>query len=165
LTSAVRASPAFHATVSQFGQWRAALVMLTIAAMVILIAWFLAFVEPHSLWTTAGFALVLAGLSWNLSSFIRMRPVSLRWDGQCWHWGPAASGGHEPWVGHMEVCVDLGCWMLLRLMPESNARRMKKHWLAVQQRGLEAHWHALRCAVYSPRLEAGPRPDPLFLHE
>jgi hypothetical protein len=38
--------------------------------------------------------------------------------------------------------------MLLRFTPDAPARMT---WLPVQRRGLEAQWHALRCAVYSPR--------------
>ena len=65
---------------------------------------------------------------------------SLRWDGRAWQLDAAA--------GELSVAIDLGPWMLLRFKPE---RRARASWLPVQRAGLETQWHALRCAVYSPR--------------
>ena len=70
---------------------------------------------------------------------------SLRWDGRAWQLDAAA--------GELSVAIDLGPWMLLCFMPEGRGRCS---WLPIQRRGLEAHWHALRCAVYSPRPPAEP---------
>jgi hypothetical protein len=42
--------------------------------------------------------------------------------------------------------------MLLNFTPDAAARTS---WLPVQRLGLETQWHALRCAVYSPRPMAG----------
>jgi len=39
--------------------------------------------------------------------------------------------------------------------PSAAASDAAVTWLPVQRRGLQAHWHALRCAVYSPRPDAG----------
>jgi hypothetical protein len=50
--------------------------------------------------------------------------------------------------GNVAVVIDLGPWMLLRFTADAPPRTT---WLPVQRRGLEAQWHALRCAVYSPR--------------
>ena len=72
----------------------------------------------------------------------------LRWDGLAWHLGPI---GDAATAGELQVVLDLGPWMLLRFgatLPDARARTL---WLPVQRRGLEAEWHALRCAVYSPR--------------
>jgi hypothetical protein len=48
--------------------------------------------------------------------------------------------------GTLEVAMDLGAFLLLRLVDQ----RRTSAWLPVQRRGLEAQWHGLRCAVYSP---------------
>ena len=53
------------------------------------------------------------------------------------------SGALRP--GTLEVAIDLGSFLLLRLRGGRGAV-----WLPVQRRGLEREWHALRCAVYSP---------------
>jgi hypothetical protein len=74
-------------------------------------------------------------------SLWRVSARSLRWDGQVW-WLDAVPGG-------MKVVIDLGPWMLLSFTPAAPGRLMS--WLPVQRRGLEPQWHALRCAVYSPR--------------
>ena len=89
------------------------------------------------------------------ASLLSARPVSLRWDEQRWHLGPADSVGHEPVAGTLAVALDLGSWMLLRFQADASGRRAAVAWLPAQRRGLESQWHALRCAVYSPR----PAPD------
>lgn len=90
-------------------------------------------------------------------SLVRLAPFSLRWDGQAWHLGPPASRGNEPAVGELQVAIDLGGWLLLRWRPlPDRSARASPRWLPVQRRGLEPHWHALRCAVYSPRPALGP---------
>lgn len=102
-------------------------------------------------WIATGVAFLL--LARGLAS-ARVQPVSLRWDGQLWHLGPPASVGHEPRAGALRVLVDLGPWMLLRFEPAYSTWRHRSIWLPVQRLGLESQWHALRCAVHSPR----PRP-------
>ena len=49
-------------------------------------------------------------------------------------------------TGTLEVAMDLGAFLLLRLV----SQRRTTAWLPVQRRGIEAQWHGLRCAVYSP---------------
>ena len=51
-----------------------------------------------------------------------------------------------------------GAFMLLVLTRLHGSNRLARRWLPVQRRGLEADWHALRCAVYSPPPVA---PDPV----
>jgi hypothetical protein len=88
------------------------------------------------------------GLSASLSAVV---PLTLRWDGQGWTLGPAASAGNEPWPGEVTVCIDLGNWLLLRFRHRSSGCWPKVTWLPVQRRGQQAQWHALRCALYSTR--------------
>ena len=78
-------------------------------------------------------------------SLWRVPVQSLRWDGKVWHLDTAA--------GELKVAVDLGPWMLLLFTPQAPGRAS---WLPVQRRGLEAQWHALRCAIYSPRAADQP---------
>ena len=78
-------------------------------------------------------------------SLLRTPARSLRWDGQAWHLDAVP--------GDVAVVIDLGPWMLLRFASTDFARVT---WLPVQRRGIDAQWHALRCAVYSPRPLAGP---------
>ncbi|MDQ6638641.1 MAG: hypothetical protein M3Z15_03120 [Pseudomonadota bacterium] len=63
-------------------------------------------------------------------------------------------------AGALEVAIDLGAFLLLRL----GDRRRASAWLPVQRRGLEGEWHALRCAVYSPPPVAGSSPTAPPLH-
>ena len=73
-------------------------------------------------------------------SLWRVPAQSLRWDGQVWQLDDVS--------GELTAAIDLGPWMLLKFAPEMPGRTS---WLPVQRRGLETQWHALRCAVYSPR--------------
>ena len=151
----MRASPALQVVIDRFGVWRAAVIVLALAGLVVVLAWTVspqASLPAASRWpaAVAALALLLFG-----SSAARVAPVSLRWDGQLWHLGPPASAGHEPESGQLHVVIDLGPWMLLRFEPTESTWRTHTTWLPVQKRGLEARWHALRCAVYSPRAQPG----------
>ena len=86
----------------------------------------------------------------------RSRATHLRWDGLVWHLGPI---GDAATPGELHVAIDLGPWMLLRFSASLPDARARTSWLPVQRRGLEAEWHALRCAVYSPRTAPGDDAD------
>jgi hypothetical protein len=73
-------------------------------------------------------------------SLWRVPVQSLRWDGGAWQL--------DGMPGDLKAAIDLGPWMLLMFTPALPGRTS---WLPVQRRGLETQWHALRCAVYSPR--------------
>jgi hypothetical protein len=64
----------------------------------------------------------------------------------------------EPVQGELRVLIDLGIWMLLRFVPAAGDHSARTAWLPVQRSGLQDAWHALRCAVYSPRLAPGASP-------
>jgi hypothetical protein len=151
----MRAFAATQFTLTRFGIWRWAVLCLGVLVAMIIGAWFVT--QPQR-WRAAPvpwalFVIVLTG--WLLAVQPRTTPLSLRWDGQRWHVGPADSAGHEPWAGELQVAIDLGAWMLLRFVPDADVHGCAVTWLPVQRRGLAAQWHALRCAVYSPRPAAG----------
>ena len=151
----MRAFAATQFTLTRFGIWRWAVLCVTVLVALVIGAWFVT--QPER-WRMAPvpWAIVVAVLmGWLLAVQPRTAPLSLRWDAQRWHVGPAASAGHEPWSGELQVAIDLGAWMLLRFVPDAGIRGCSVSWLPVQRRGLEAQWHALRCAVYSPRPAAG----------
>ena len=151
----MRASPAFQVVLDRFGVWQAAVLAAALAGGLVMLAWMGSeqpSVSVASRWMAASVALVLLVLG---TAAARVRPVSLRWDGQQWHLGPPESAGHEPVNGKVHVAIDLGPWMLLRFEPAESTRRSRSTWLPAQQRGLESRWHALRCAVYSPRPQPG----------
>ena len=151
----MRASPAFQVVLERFGGWRVAVLAAALAGVIVMLAWLASsqpLVSVASRWSAAVASLVLLLFG---ASAARVAPVSLRWDGQLWHLGPPESAGHEPDSGALHVALDFGPWMLLRFEPAESAWRARPTWLPVQRRGLESHWHALRCAVYSPRSRPG----------
>ena len=141
----MRASPACQVLLHRFGAWRIAVIALTVAGAAAMAAWLAGRDPPAS----AGLLMLVAALALPVFgcavSLWRVPAQSLRWDGQAWLLDAAP--------GELSVAIDLGPWMLLRFSPE---RQRRSHWLPVQRRGLEARWHVLRCAVYSPRPRAEP---------
>ena len=152
----MRASPAFPVVLERFGVWRCAVIVCSLSGAAALIAWLaLQPVPPlpapfHWIAVALAFLVLASG-----AAVARVRPVSLRWDGQLWHLGPPVSAGHEPRAGALCVLIDLGPWMLLRFEPADSTWRRGATWLPAQRRGLESQWHALRCAVHSPRPQPG----------
>ena len=158
----MRAAPPFQVCVERFGVWRAAVIALLAVSATVAVAWL---VTRHAS-TPFGWQVAIGGVSLLLvaggAGLLRISPFCLRWDGQAWQLGPAAPAGDEPCRGSLAVALDLGAWMLLRFEPEGGSNRRRVRWLPVQRRGLEAHWHALRCAVYCSRpvsgIDAGHEP-------
>ena len=141
----MRASPACQVSLRHFGVWRSAVLGLSLLGVVSVAAWLLRREEALSMPLVAATALAGLLMAILVASLLRTPAVGLRWDGQAWHLDAVP--------GDLAVVIDLGPWMLLRFTPAVPAARMT--WLPVQRRGLEAQWHALRCAVYSPRPVAG----------
>lgn len=148
----MHAPAAFQLSVSHYGVWRGALGLMALLVL-----------ATAAVWAGAG---ALAGPGWvgllGLTALLplwrlgRCGAVSLRWDTQCWHLGPLATRGQEPWSGRMQVALDLGDWMLLRLQPAGPTPfRRSGHWLPVQRRGHEQVWHTLRCTLYCAHSDAG----------
>lgn len=83
----------------------------------------------------------LAGLvAW--SSWHRMTPGELRWDGQLWLWNP----GEQAEPGRLAVHLDLQGHLLLCLHLDSSHKR----WCWAERASLPERWGDLRRAVYSP---------------
>ncbi len=145
----MRAAPAFQVSVRRFGMWRAAVGLLAGIALTAIIAWVASHERPIGapVWAGAASGVLIVALA--AAAVARQRPVELRWDGQNWQLGIGAA---DPLMGALGVALDLGHWMLLRFQPASAWAPV---WLPVQRRGLEASWHALRCAVYASQ----PAPD------
>ena len=136
----MRASPACQVVLKRFGAWRGAVSALTAVSILCVIGWLASRDQPASV------IIIVLALSTCLAiivllvSLLRMPRRLLRWDGQLWHLAESP--------GELAVVVDLGPWMLLRFVANNSKRVV---WLPAQRRGLETEWHALRCAVYSPR--------------
>ena len=107
-------------------------------------AWMLGHLQRPA-WPALLVVLPVAALAWRLA---RQEPVTLAWDGQLW----CADG--RP--GRLDLMIDLGPWMLLRLRPDEPARRTT--WIPVSVADAGASWHALRAAVYSRASKFMPSP-------
>lgn len=145
----MHAPPAFQITVQRFGIWRGACAVLWSAVAATQVAWSASGQGAVVGW--CGLALTLAcGLA-AMSAAWRLRPVSLRWDGQAWHFGDAATRGEEPVRVRPVISLDLGNWLLVNLRPEHPAVPPLPRWLPLQRQGHEASWHGLRATLYGAK--------------
>jgi hypothetical protein len=144
----MRAAPAFQVSLRPSGLWRAAVILLAAAAAVAIVVWLSTRESPAAPWVWVLVAFGASVLAASAASLACLPGGELRWDGRTWHLGRSTG---EPLPGDLTVAIDLGTWMLLRFVPAGGAARSHGRWLPVQRRGLESQWHALRCAVYSPR--------------
>ncbi len=151
----MRASPAFQITLEHFGAWRVAILAAMGLATAALAAWWLTDHPERPRTVAAALTMICAGALSACATLWRCPLTRLRWDGQCWHVA-SCDGGDEVPARRLDVAVDLGVWMLLRLDQDTSAGGRRIRWLPAQRRGHVAHWHALRCAVYSARPAAGP---------
>jgi hypothetical protein len=147
----MHAPPHFQITLRYRSVWRAAGAAAVVLTACAVAAWSRTAAGAYPLWV--GFAwlvLVTAGTlilrdAWSAQS------LSLRWDGQRWHLGPARTAGMEPSAGRLDVMMDLGPWMLLCFQADGPEPRPARTWLPVQRRGHEGDWHLLRATVYCAR--------------
>lgn len=154
----MRASPSFEMTIAHFGAWRAGVGALSSLGAVATLAWWFAIPSPVSAPQAAGVLVSVLCLAGTLGLAFGPPACRLRWDGQRWFCGPAANDAAELAPVDLSVAIDLGRWMLLCLRHEAAPRRRRPTWLPAQRLGHEAHWHALRRAVYSPRPAPGGPP-------
>ena len=140
----MRASPACQVVLKRFGVWRGAVLALALLAILCVATWLAHREPPIPLWMLAAAVVAVGAMIALLYSLWRMPPRHLRWDAQVW-WLTERAGEV---AGELTVVIDLGPWMLLRFAPGGSAQAV---WLPARRRGLETQWHALRCAVYSPR--------------
>jgi hypothetical protein len=143
--------------VIRYGWWRALVLLLATSAGTALLAWWWAQPVPAPRWASAAAGVGgLVSLAC-LAGLWRTPALTLHWDRQRWH---VARDGAAEQPGELAVAIDLGACMLLRFVPvragASSPWHRRTQWIALQRRGLEAHWHALRCALYAAR-PASPR--------
>jgi hypothetical protein len=148
----MRESLVFEVHLRRFRVWRSAIGAVALAAVASVVAWGLATIAAHD---DGGLAVVvevvavlmLATLTVAVSLGRVPAGVLAGRDG-AWTFTPDARPSRS---GPLAVAMDWGSFLLLRIDAGPHARV----WLAVQRRGLEHDWHALRCAVYSPPRLAG----------
>ena len=121
------------------GAWRCVLTLLPALATAALLAWAAAQLQLPSASAWPAMALIASLVA--LVAWRRARPQALllAWDGQRW----TADGC----AGDLDLMMDLGPWMLLRLRPDDRTRRAV--WIPVSATDAGAARHALRAALYS----------------
>jgi hypothetical protein len=144
----MRAAPPVSVRCSGGRWWRGLQTALPTVAAAACGVWALQWVQGPLGWA-AVLAVAVALLSWRLAA---PKPVDLAWDGQRW----TADG--RP--GQLDVMLDAGSALLLRLRPEAGGRAC---WIAVTAAEAGPAMHGLRVAAYHrppepPRSEtpAGP---------
>jgi hypothetical protein len=148
----MRAAPALGVTVPRSPHWCAALALLATLVTASTAAWALQR-GGDALGVLALLGVLLLGSVLLWRAWRRPR-WHLRWDGQAW-W--LAAPGAEPRAGELRLSLDLGAWLLLQFRAAPGGPRLgRRVWLPLQRRGSPADWHALRCALYSPRPAADP---------
>ena len=137
--------------------WRSAVLALTLAAALGLIGWSTTVSHrgaPGLVWLGLPAWIAIAAAA----SLLWPRAGRLRWDGADWHLDLAAAGPARESPGTLAIALDGGHWMLLRFRAAQAGTGSRTRWLALSRRDLGSQWHALRCAVYSPRPDPAGRP-------
>jgi hypothetical protein len=130
----MRAAPPVSVRGTGGWPWRAAQTGLQALAAGVALAWGLQRAElPVAPALLA--ACVVALVAWRLNA---APAVTLVWDGRRWQ----ADGT----PGSLEVMLDFGSWLLLRLRPEG---RRGGRWIALDAAEVGASLHALRAALYA----------------
>ncbi len=154
----MRAAPAVSVSAAPSRQWFAALLALCFGVLAATVAWAWQRGDAAGWLVWLSVAALAAHCVWRARCRSRL---TLRWDGE--RWWLALPAGSAELAGDLTVAMDLGAWLLLqfRVGPDTVARPGRQ-WLPLQRAGLQAHWHALRCALYSPRPQATSpaAPDP-----
>jgi hypothetical protein len=140
----MRAAPAVQLDVEVGLCWRVALWALVCVAIAAAVGWALA-VSTAVAWAIVALAAAYAG--WLGRVGARPRRARLGWDGA--GWVLLEQDWHEPQRGEVAVALDFGDALLLRFTAPPGSRR-RARWIALQ-RSASMPWHALRCALYSPR--------------
>lgn len=148
----MRAAPAITVDVTRFGFWRLLIVGLAALSAGVGAAWLMLRLSGDLVAAAhlPVFTALMAGwLAWRCT---RRAGMVLQWDGKNW-WlqQPLAVRGGEPQRCMLEVMVDTGAWLLLRLRSAEPRVGRGTTWLPVQREGLEDRWHLLRAAIYSPQ--------------
>jgi hypothetical protein len=134
----MRAAPPVSVRCDSGVPWRLVQSGLMALASAVAVDWVLA----HAAASPAPALGVLAGvgaLAWRLTATQHFR---LAWDGDCW----TVDGV----PGRLDVMMDLGGWLLLRLRPTAAGH---SRWAAVTAREAGPALHGLRVAAYSHATE------------
>ena len=156
----MRASPAVEVALTRFGAWQVAVGALASASALSSLAWWATQQRLPPVAAGVVTSAALGVLAWLAVSLVRVPHTRLRWDGRGWQLRRAGAASPEPVAGEVAVTIDLGAWMLLRFEPLAPTQWAAPVWLPVQRAGIESQWHALRCAVYSPRPAPGTEGAP-----
>ena len=138
----------------RFRLWRWAVGAVAFAAVVSLGAWWWARPADAAITVLIAAGLMMVAALLAALSVARIESGRLRLEGGVWTFLPAGPHVADAIVGDLEVAIDLGSFMLLRFVAAGTPRGGRARWLPAERAGLEHDWHALRCAVYSPRLAA-----------
>ena len=140
-------SVSFELRLRRFDVWQVAVWLVAGAAIAAMAAWAVATwkSQPESgraivLIVAVGLSMATVGLALSLA---RVEGGVLTCAEGAWVFVSDAGARR---TGTLEVAMDLGAFLLLRF----DSQRRTIAWLPVQRRGIEAQWHGLRCAVYSP---------------
>lgn len=146
----MRAAPAVSVPCRRAGGWRIVHVLAVSAAAAALTAWALGHLQL-TLWPAALAAAAAGAMAWR---WARDTTVQLSWDGRQW------TADDTP--GPVDVMIDLGPWLLLRLRPPGGQALL---WLPVSAADAGPALHGLRAALYSRPVDtaaaarsAAPRP-------
>jgi hypothetical protein len=154
----MRHAPPLQFRVRHYGLWHAFVLLLAVSACASVLAWWWAQPVPAPLWNSVATVLAALATLACAATLWRAPPLTLRWDRQCW-W--LARDGAAEQAGTLAVAIDLGGWMLLRFVGEEQSAdlvwRSRVVWIALQRQGLDAQWHAIRCALYGARPELRQR--------
>ncbi len=149
----MRESPSCVVELRRFGVWRMAVGIVAAAAIASMAAWAglpLADQSSNAPWIAMVAALLAVMSALIAASLARVEPGTLACIDGSWTFTCRRRGVDRVESGALTVAVDLGSFLLLTLTHADSSRRVARRWLPVQRRGLEADWHALRYAVYSP---------------
>jgi hypothetical protein len=155
----MRTARALSVTIERFDRWR--LGAFSLGAPALACAWTWAFLRLGALETLAALACTAVTLE-VLRYESRRASLCLQFDGAEWQWWVPESGDAAPRSGQVQVCIDLGTWIMLRFVESEPSAfpvlppRRRSMFIPIQRRGHEQCWHALRCAVYSPATSAEP---------
>ena len=150
----MRPAPPVSVQATGSGLWRGLHGLLGSLAAAALAAWAGAWWWPESAgpqmwpWLAAVASALVAGavLGWRGAA---EPPRTLTWSGQRWEADGVA--------GELDVMMDLGRWLLLRLRPSDGSAA---RWLPLCARRSDGAWHPLRAAVYSRPPESTPPAPP-----
>jgi hypothetical protein len=74
----------------------------------------------------------------------------LRWDGKAWWHGPHPEAARP--LHSVDLMMDMGGWMLLRVRAEPVSRRLRPgRWCGIRHADVGVAWHGLRLALYHGR--------------